>query len=405
MAATQSHDFRAVTYPCRIYSGKAALDQLPGEVARHRGSRAFVICGQSVARDTRLIVQIAERLGASFAGCFDGMRKETPLPDVIEARDQARAAGADVLIAVGAGSVIQGVRVVAILLAEMGPIEQLATQYPSDGGPAFSPKLMAPKLPIINVLTVGTSAQNRGGSPAKAPGVEPRLEFFDPKTRPVALFWDEDALLTAPAAMVRASFGAIFWRAAMSMGYEQAPVLVDLTRRQAFDLTWKAIDKLGGPDDSKVRMDLCVATFLQNREIDEGGGLFLHWVSRVVYALAASMFSIHEQISQGDAQCALTPTMMRHFGDRNPGAMCNIAECLGVWREGDSIADAPLRAADKLEEIFKSLGLPTRVGQLGIPVSTADEIVAGSLRNFNADPKREFQRNVEPIRQSLLAAW
>ena len=36
----------------------------------------------------------------------------------------------------------------AILLAEKAPVEELITQYP-EHGPAISPKLMAPKLPII----------------------------------------------------------------------------------------------------------------------------------------------------------------------------------------------------------------------------------------------------------------
>src|SRR5204862_6745400 len=164
----------------RVYSGVDALDQLPAELGRHRAKRAYVICGRSVSRSTNLITRIKALLGESFAGLYDEMGKDTPLPNVLAARDGARAANADLLIAVGGGSVIQGTRVTAILLAEEEPVEQLITQYP-EHGPAISPKLMAPKLPIINVLTVGTSAQNRGGSPVKAEDLGRRMEFFDPK--------------------------------------------------------------------------------------------------------------------------------------------------------------------------------------------------------------------------------
>ena len=199
MPPSVDYDFRVISYPYRVYSGKNALDHLAAEVKRHGAQRPFVICGRSVSQRTDLVQRLRSLLGASLAGVFDAMGKDTPLGDVLAARDAARAAKADMLIAVGAGSVIQGARVVAIVLAEDGAVEKLATQYPADGGPAISPKLMAPKLPIINVLTAGTSAQNRAGSPAKAEGLDHRLEFFDPKTRPVALFWDEDALSTAPA--------------------------------------------------------------------------------------------------------------------------------------------------------------------------------------------------------------
>ena len=77
--------------------------------------------------------------------------------------DAARAAEADLIIAVGGGSVIVGARVTAILLAEKGTAYELMTQYP-EGKPPVSPRLMAPKLPIVNVLTAATTAQNRAGS-------------------------------------------------------------------------------------------------------------------------------------------------------------------------------------------------------------------------------------------------
>ena len=155
-------DFRAVGYPLRLYSGQDALENLPAELKRHKRSRAFIVCGRSVSRKTPLIDRMRRILGGGCAGVFDEMAKESPLSAVTAAADAARAANADMLIAVGAGSVVQATRVVAILLAEKAPVEELITQYP-ESGPAISPKLMAPKLPIINVLTAATSAQNRAG--------------------------------------------------------------------------------------------------------------------------------------------------------------------------------------------------------------------------------------------------
>ncbi len=189
------NDFRAVSYPLRLYSGNDALENLPAELKRHGAHRAFVVCGRPVSRKTPLISRIRSILGDTLAGVFDEMAKESPLAAVLAARDAARAAQADLLIGIGAGSVVQATRVVAILLAETRPVEELITQYP-ESGPAISPKLLAPKLPIINVLTAGTSAQNRAGSAVKSEHLDHRMEFFDPKTRPVAVFWDSEAVLT-----------------------------------------------------------------------------------------------------------------------------------------------------------------------------------------------------------------
>src|SRR5690606_8067579 len=141
-------EFRIVTYPCRVHCGHDALAKLPAGAARHGASRVFVVCSRNVSTKTDLIDRIRALLGDTFAGLFDPMGKDSPVEDVLEAADQAREARADLLIAVGAGSVIQAVRVIAIALAEKAPLVELATQYPEDGSPAISPKLMAPKLPI-----------------------------------------------------------------------------------------------------------------------------------------------------------------------------------------------------------------------------------------------------------------
>jgi alcohol dehydrogenase class IV len=400
---THSQDFRLVSYPVRVFSGQDALESLPAEIGRNRAKRAFIICGRSVSRSTPIVARVRELLGEQFAGMYDEIGKDTPYEDVVAARDKARAVNADILIAIGAGSVIQGARVVAILLAEKEPVEKLITQYPP-GMPAISPKLMAPKLPIINIVTVGSSAQNRAGSPVKAAAGR-RMEFFDPKTRPVALFWDNDALLTAPVSMVCASGGAIYWRAIMNMGYTRATPLADFNRQQVFEIVSKALPRLKDPRDVAARNDLCVATFLQNREVDDGGAPVRHWVSRVVYAYAAALFNLHGHVSQGAAHCAMTPVVMRRLGARDPQEMCAIARALGVWKDGDPVADAPFRAADKLETVFASIGMPQNLSQLDIPRSSAEAILEASLKNFNADPKQEFVKEKDLLRDILAATW
>ncbi|MBC7781918.1 MAG: hypothetical protein H7125_17630, partial [Proteobacteria bacterium] len=67
--------------------------------------------------------------------------------------------------------------------------------------------------------------------------------------------------------------------------------------------------------------------------------------------------------------------------------------------------DAPLRAAEAFEERVRALGLPTRLSQLPIPRDGLRQIVQDSMKNFNADPKREFSREPERLLQVLEAAW
>lgn len=397
-------DFRAIGHPVRLHSGRDALRSLPAEVRRQGAHRALVVCGRTVARKTGLVDRIRASLESCFGGVFDEMEKDSPLAAVLRATQAAREAKADLLVAVGAGSVVQATRVVAILLAERGPLEELITQYPEDG-PAISPKLLAAKLPIINVLTAPTSAQNRAGSAVKDERRDHRMEFFDPKTRPVALFWDSDALLTAPPGLARTTGVSIFWRAAMNVGATPMNPLVEGDRLQAFRLARHALPRMANPDPAP-RIEMCAAAFLQNRDADDGGALVeRHWVGRVAYAFATSLFHLHPHIGQGEALSAVTGAVMRHFGARDPEAMCNIARALGEWRDGETIEEAPERAARALERTFTSVQMPVRLSQIEVPRASAPRVLEHSLKNFNADPKREFTREREALRAALDAAW
>ena len=100
-------------------------------------------------------------------------------------------------------------RAVAIFMAEAGDPFQIMTQYP-EGKPAYSPRLLAPKPPIINIPTTPTSAMNRAGTGLKNPDLDHRMEYFDPKTRPQAIFLDEDALLSAPPDLIRSTATTVF---------------------------------------------------------------------------------------------------------------------------------------------------------------------------------------------------
>lgn len=394
-------DFRAATPAVRLFAGEAALDSLGSEVSRLRAARAFVICGRSVATRTGLLALVRDRLGPAFAGAFTAMGKDSPWPDVQAAAEGARAAGADLLVAVGGGSVIQATRVVAILLAESGDPMRMITQYPDDG-PAISPRLLAPKVPIVNVCTVGTSATHRGGSAVKNDELDHRMEFFDPKTRPAVVYWDHRALATAPVSLALASGFAVWWRALLGLGAEGLNPLVEGNRRQAWALADRALPALlAAPEEAGPRVELCAAAWLQNRDTDDGGLTFeKHWVQRVAYAFSTALFIRHPEVAQGHAHAALTPAVLRELGDRDPGPMHAIAEALGVP------GDAPhRRAADAYAARVAALGLPGRLSTLGVPRAVLPLLVQDSLKNFNADPKREFAREVDRLREVIEAAW
>src|SRR5580698_6968036 len=107
--------FRAVVYPLRLHSGRQVIEQSLKEAVDRTGARrAFVVCSRSVNRRTDTVRRIEAVLGQRYAGVFDGIEKDSTYASVLEAKTAATEAAADLLIAVGGGSVIVAVRAVAI---------------------------------------------------------------------------------------------------------------------------------------------------------------------------------------------------------------------------------------------------------------------------------------------------
>ena len=155
--------FRYIAYPVRVHAGNNALSSLRAEVDRVRAKSPFIVCGRSVSQRTNLLQRIADALGQEPAGVFDGVRTGSPVSDVLAGAQAARETDADLIIAVGGGSAVVTARAIIILLAEGGAPEDHATKYPP-GQPPVSPRLMAPKLPNILVLTTPTTAATRAGT-------------------------------------------------------------------------------------------------------------------------------------------------------------------------------------------------------------------------------------------------
>lgn len=67
--------------------------------------------------------------------------------------------------------------------------------------------------------------------------------------------------------------------------------------------------------------------------------------------------------------------------------------------------DAPARAANALARCFADLGMPARLSELEIPADGIEALVEDSMKNFNADPKREFQHHRAELLETLRACW
>ena len=394
--------FRHVAYPVRVFAGDNALSNLAAAVLRTGAVRPFVVCGQSVAKRTDLLDRVTEALGQEPAGVFDGVQAGSPVPSVMQGTEMARDANADLIIPVGGGSAVVTARAIIIMLAEGGHPRDHATKYP-EGQPPISPRLMAPKIPNVLVLTTPTTAATRAGTAVIDADTGHRLEMFDPKTRPAAVIWDSEALLTAPADLCISASGSLFSGVISALQAPRVNALAAADLLSAMGLLVEnlpLVRKTAG--DATARVNLCAASFMYNRAWDTGArGSALG----VVSALAHSLDTRYAQCDHGSAYSITTGPGMRFNRDFNIAGQARVADALGVREPGDNDQDAADSAAAAVTGFFEAVGMPVRLRDVGVPAEGIAQIAEDALTDFG------LHRNVRPVNGAeeleavLRSAW
>ena len=381
--------FRSVALPVRVHGGPNVIARLGDEVDRLRAQRVFVVCGQTVAHKTDLLDRVKESLWERFAGVFDAVQASSPLPSVELATAQARHAEADLIVALGGGSAVVTARAIIILLAEGGRAQDHATQYPP-GQPPVSPRLMKPKIPNIVVLTTPTTAVTRTGTAVLDLETGHRVELFDPKTRPAAVFLDTDALLTAPAWLCLSAAASCFSGVVGALqAPEQTNPLAEGDLIQALGLLRRDMQLVKSQEESgQSRINLCAAAILMNRAMDSGaggGGL------GVVSSLAHSLDSGYPECSHGDAYAVLTAPGIAFNRDFNLAGQARLASVMGVMNGDMDDRQGADAAATAVAEIYRELEMPSRLREVGVPENGVKQIAVDSMTDFG------ITRNVRPV--------
>ena len=106
----------------RLVYGINASKDVGAEVDELKRSRAFIVTDKGVS-DAGLVEEVEKALGKRCVGRYDECPQDSGFHIVNEAAERAREAGADCLVSVGGGSVIDTAKGMAIIISEGGKLE------------------------------------------------------------------------------------------------------------------------------------------------------------------------------------------------------------------------------------------------------------------------------------------
>ena len=365
-------DFYQFVWATRVVSGKGLLEGAGFEFAKDGARRVFLVTDQ-VIRGTGLIDRVESGVtdgGLEVAGVFDDVPQDSAVDTVEACAAAAKEAGADSFLAVGGGSVMDTAKLALVLFSHGGSVHDYEGIYtlPREEEGLGQPLPVAPLACIPT--TAGTGSEVSMGAVVKDHEAKVKLEFADFPLFPRLAILDPDSTATLPPA-IAASTGMDAMTHAIE-GYVSVDWSPhnDARALHALRMIRQNLERaVHTPGDEAARGNMLIAASLA---ITTSLGI-THSMSHPCGG--------HYGVAHGVANAINLPHSIR-FNARGGSDIANryrdVAEVLGSEPGGgdEEMGDA---LADRVSEITRSVGLPQRLSEVGVPEEGIPLLVEGAI--------------------------
>jgi len=391
MAQALNYNYNSVAQ--EVVCAEDAISSLPAVLGRFGGTRAMVVCGPSILEKSDVVRRVQDALGDRCVGLFSGVAPHSPVHTLDEAIRLASEIKPDALISVGGGSTHDTAKGIATLLGEGGTIHDHQVIFePPDT--IILPQLSGDRVPIIAVSTTMGAAELSRGAGFADKNLGRKVSVADPATIPRFIIIDGKALATTPMdILLSTAIGQL--RVAIESVYSvKHNPICDSLCLHAISMIVKNL-----PECPKLEVEclLNTKTAAAMASLGSVGG-------GINTATAHHVGGIFD-VPHGDANAIMLPHSMRFNAEASADRQALIAQAMGIDTSGKSDYDAALAAADAVEDLRDSLGLPNRLRDVGVPEEGLELIASATLQDRSLATNPTPVTDAGPIMSVLRSSW
>ena len=375
----------------RVVHGRPAAAALAEEVDRLERRRVLVVTNRSLAKST-LLAGLAASLGERCAGCFSRVTAHGPRRCVIDGAEAARAANADLLVAVGGGSVIDAAKVMQLCLRHDISDPAGLSDYSGRGrgDPSTRPADADRWIRMVAIPTTLSAAEFTWFGGASDPERGVKEPFAHPLMIPQVVIMDPAMTAETPMHLLLTTGMKAVDHAAERLAALNGNPYNDAVSSLALRLLSSGLRTAHhAPADMGARGDLQYGAFMSM--CGSWSGVAAGLGHAIGHALGA-----HCAVPHGETSCTLLPSVMRWNVGANRARQALIAEALGAGED-----DAGTALADLINE----LGLPTRLRDVGVPRDAFPAIAHKALGDLLTRNNARPVQSTGDIEEILEMAW
>lgn len=376
----------------RVVFGKSADVAIRDEMDRMGAQRAFVLSSRHLSTQTDTIERLRASIGDRLVGVFDEGAPHTPRAVVLRAAAMAREVRPDVLVSIGGGSAIDLAKMVQIALAEdvlqHEDLDGLHLRRDEAGG-MVTPAIRASGLRQIAVPTTLSGAEftHTAGS------VDERGSKKDLYVRrdltPVAVVLDPALSLHTPDWLWLSTAVRSMDHAIESICSLTAQPITDANCAHGLAMLQRSLRRTRqDPSDVDARLESQIGVWLATAGLARGQHGASHGIGYALGAIGG--------VPHGHCSCVMLPAVLRYNKLVTGEQQRRVSEALG---EPD--ADA----SEALLRLLHTLGVPTRLRDVGIAREQFDQIADTVFANgYVRTNPRPIRTNAD-VREVLDFAW
>ena len=366
--------------PKAVYSGENALEQIGAILAQNQVKRLAVFTDKGIEGAGLLDFPMAEvKKTAVDVVVLDELPPEPSYMEAQKLVDACKASGADFIMAVGGGSVMDTAKLASILMTDEYGIRELLDT------PGLAKKCVKS---LMIPTTAGTGAEATPNAIVAVPEKELKVGIVNPEMIADYVILDAVMIKKLPRKIAAATGVDAMAHAIECWTGNKANPFSDVFALQALDMIFNNIEKAcDDPDAMAEKNAMQIASFLAGVAITASGTTAVHALS---YPLGGKY-----HIAHGVSNAILLAPVMRF---NEPACRGRLAEaydrCLAKHADGAALTEAEKSAAviRRLEEIVKHLDIPVSLQEFGVPKEDLEGLVAAGM-----DVKRLLNNNLRPV--------
>jgi len=342
----------------RVIHGRAAAEAVREEIERVGARRVLLLTTRSL-ENGRLVGEVAAALGDRCVGRFSAIRALSPREDVVAGAALAREVAADHLLAVGGGSVIDATKAMLLCLWRgAADVDSLSTLAVRHGSPALVVQ-DGDKIRMTAVPTTLSAAEFSDGAGISDVQRKAKIRFRHPLMAPRAVILDPAATLDTPLELLLSTGVRAVDHAVERWCSIRPHPFGDGLASQAMGMLAESLPAIKSrPDDLEPRLNCQLAAWLTQLSTLPG---VLNGASHGIgYILGA-----YAGVPHGITSCLSLPATLEWNEPVNRGRQSMVNE---------KFARPGARPCHVIRDFVQSLGLPTRLGEVGIAADRIPEI-------------------------------